>query len=46
MSGGTDDFDESLGIYYSVDMEDTNKKRHTLDLIENGSDKPVKNIND
>ena len=46
MSGGTDDFYESLGIYYSVDLEDTNKKRHTLDLIDNGSDKPVKNIND
>ena len=27
-------------------MEDSNRKTHTLDLVENGIDKPVKNIND
>ena len=46
ISGANDDFYESLGLYYSVDMEDTNKKRHNLNLVENGVDKPVKNIND
>jgi hypothetical protein len=45
-TGGTDDFYEGLGIYYSVDMEDVNKKKHSLDLIDNGIDKPVHNIND
>ena len=45
-TGGSDDFYEGLGIYYSVDMEDVNKKKHSLDLIDNGIDKPVHNIND
>ena len=45
-TGGSDDFYEGLGIYYSVDMEDVNKKRHSFNLIENGIDKPVSNIND
>ena len=45
-TGGSDDFYEGLGIYYSVDMEDTNKKQHSLDLEDKGSDKPVSNIND
>ena len=45
-TGGSDDFYEGLGIYYSVDMEDINKKKHSLDLVDNGIDKPVSNIND
>ena len=45
-TGGNDDFYEGLGIYYSINMEDSNRKTHTLDLVENGIDKPVKNIND
>ena len=45
-SGGNDDFYEGLGIYYSIDMEDINKRKHSFDLIENGIDKPVSNIND
>ena len=45
-TGGSDDFYEGLGIYYSVDMEDTNRKKHSIDLVDNGVDKPVSNIND
>ena len=33
-------------MYYSVDMEDVNKKKHSFNLVENGIDKPVSNIND
>lgn len=45
-TGAGEDFYEGLGIYYSIDMEDVNKKRHTLDLEEGGIDKVVSNIND
>ena len=45
-SSKTDDVYDELYIYYSVDIKDTNKKMHCLDLVENGSEKPVKNIND
>jgi hypothetical protein len=42
----SDDIYDGLYIYYSVDIKDTNNKMHNLDLVENGSEKPVKNIND
>ena len=45
-TGGADDFYEGLGIYYSIDMEDVNKRKHSLNLVENGIDKPVSKIND
>ena len=45
-TGAGEDFYEGLGIYYSIDMEDVNKKKHTLDLEEGGIDKVVSNIND
>ena len=45
-TGGSDDFYEELGIYYSVNMDDTNKKTHSIDLVDNGINKPVSNIND
>ena len=45
-TGGSNEFYEELGIYYSVNMDDTNKKTHSIDLIDNGINKPVSNIND
>ena len=45
-TGADPDFYEGLGIYYSVDMDDVNRKKHSLDLVEGGIDKPVSNIND
>ena len=45
-TGVSDDFYEGLEMYYSVDMEDVNKKKHSFNLVENGIDKPVSNIND
>jgi len=45
-TSSNDDFYKDLGICYSVDMEDVNKKIHSLDLIEKGRDKPIININD
>ena len=45
-TGGSNEFYEELGIYYSVNMDDTNKKNHSIDLIDNGINKPVSNIND
>ena len=42
----SDDIYDGLYIFYSVDLKDTNNKMHYLDLVENGSEKQVKNIND
>ena len=35
-----------IGIYYSVDIEDINNQAHSFNLIDNGINKPVENIND
>jgi hypothetical protein len=45
-TSGNDDFYKDLGIYYGIDMGDVNKRTHSLNLIEEGIDKPVLNIND
>ena len=37
---------EDLSLYYSVDIEDTNKQSHSFNLIDNGINKPVTNIKD
>ena len=37
---------DDVGIYYSVDIEDFNHESHSFNLIDNGINKPVKNIND
>ena len=35
-----------VGIYYSVDIEDINHESHSFNLIDNGINKQVENIND
>ena len=37
---------EDLGIYYNIEMKDVINQRHSLDLIENGKNIIVKNIDD
>ena len=37
---------DDIGIYYSVDIEDSNKQSHSFNLIENGINKPVTDIKD
>ena len=37
---------EDIGIYYSVDIEDTNNQSHSFNLIDNGINKPVTNVKD
>lgn len=37
---------EDLGIYYSIDLQDSNKLSHSFNLIDNGINKPVKDIKD
>ena len=37
---------EDLGIYYSIDLQDSNKLSHSFNLVDNGIDKPVKDIKD
>ena len=37
---------EDIGIYYSIDLEDTKKQRHSFNLIDNGINKPVINVKD
>ena len=35
-----------IGIYYNIDIEDSNKQSHSFNLIENGINKPVTDIKD
>ena len=37
---------EDIGIYYSVDMEDVNKQKHSFNLVDNGINKPVTDVKD